>query len=122
MGGDFPSKPVSIYATIWDGSTYLGHHLRRPPQIRPLRCRIRGPCPPWLRRRSRTTLAPFRKKHLSYSYCHDRVRYPAPPPPPERVLGPEAESFLASGEAKFNYRRRRSKHYGRSTADAVVLV
>ncbi|RWW02848.1 hypothetical protein GW17_00034041, partial [Ensete ventricosum] len=25
----------------------------------------------------RTTLAPFRKKHLSYSYCHDRVRYPA---------------------------------------------
>ncbi|RZR94685.1 hypothetical protein BHM03_00023466 [Ensete ventricosum] len=46
----------------------------------------------------RTTMAPFRKKHLSYSYCHDRVRYPAPPPPPppERVLGPEAESFLAS--------------------------
>ncbi|RZR95430.1 hypothetical protein BHM03_00024278 [Ensete ventricosum] len=22
MGGDFPSKPMSLYATIWDGSTW----------------------------------------------------------------------------------------------------
>ncbi|CAL9747921.1 unnamed protein product [Musa acuminata subsp. burmannicoides] len=146
MGGDFPSKPMSLYATIWDGSNWATSggrykvNYKFAPYVAEFADLVLHGCAvdPSDRRRAcqasdaelydaitmsadqRTTMETFRKKHMTYSYCHDRIRYPAPPP--ECVLGPEAESFLASGEAKFNYRRRRSKHYGRSSVDAVLLV
>ncbi|KAJ8479268.1 hypothetical protein OPV22_022995 [Ensete ventricosum] len=144
MGGDFPSKPMSLYATIWDGSTWATSggrykvNYRYAPYVAEFADLVLHGCAvdPSDHRTTclgsdaavydtitmsadqRTAMDKFRKKHISYSYCHDRVRYPTPPP--ECNPGPEAEDFLASGEAKLSYRRRRGKRYGRSSVDAVL--
>ncbi|RRT70704.1 hypothetical protein B296_00004335 [Ensete ventricosum] len=144
MGGDFPSKPMSLYATIWDGSTWATSggrykvNYRYAPYVAEFADLVLHGCAvdPSDHRTTclgsdaavydtitmsadqRTAMDKFRKKHISYSYCHDRVRYPTPPP--ECNPGPEAGDFLASGEAKLSYRRRRGKRYGRSSVDAVL--
>ncbi|CAD5185697.1 unnamed protein product [Musa acuminata subsp. malaccensis] len=144
MGGDFPSKPMSLYATIWDGSTwatsggrYKVNYKYAPYEAEFADLVLHGCAVDPIEHRTtclgydaavydsitmsadqRTAMDKFRKKHITYSYCHDRVRYPTPPP--ECNLGPEAEDFLASGEAKLSYRRRRGKRYGRSPVDSVL--
>ncbi|WOK97519.1 putative xyloglucan endotransglucosylase/hydrolase protein 28 [Canna indica] len=144
MGGHFPSKPMSLYATIWDGSSWatLGgrykvnykyapyvaefadlvlHGCAVNPSDHKTVCQGSDAIAYDTIRMSadqRTAMDKFRMKHMTYSYCHDRVRYPTPPS--ECTLGPEAKGFLASGEAKFNYRRRRGKRYARSSVDAIL--
>ncbi|RLM86621.1 putative xyloglucan endotransglucosylase/hydrolase protein 28 [Panicum miliaceum] len=103
MGATFPSKPMSLYATIWDGSTWatLGGRYRVNYRYAPFVAEfadlvIRGCAvdPPDRDPRSaacearvgleslavpaerRAAMAAFRRAHTSYSYCHDRRRYP----------------------------------------------
>ncbi|XP_074585970.1 putative xyloglucan endotransglucosylase/hydrolase protein 28 [Curcuma longa] len=153
MGGEFPSKPMSLYATIWDGSTWatLGGrykvNYKYAPYVAKLTDLVLHGCsvnPMFLDGNTmdhrtlchgsdvaaydsirssttdeRTAMAMFRRKHMTYSYCHDRVRYPSPPD--ECAIGPEAKNFLPSGEAKFKYRSSRGRRNGLSSLGAAVL-
>ncbi|KAM3275227.1 hypothetical protein ACQJBY_043905 [Aegilops geniculata] len=103
MGAAFPSKPMSLYATIWDGSAWatLGGRYRANYKYAPFVAQfgdlvLQG-CPvnpidhsaaaacgtPWyepvaaaLSAEQRAAMSGFRRGHMSYSYCHDRRRYP----------------------------------------------
>ncbi|KQJ90139.1 probable xyloglucan endotransglucosylase/hydrolase protein 28 [Brachypodium distachyon] len=105
MGAAFPSKPMSLYATIWDGSAWatLGGRYRVNYKYAPFVAEfgdlvLQG-CPvnpidnsasasatacgatPWyepvaLSAEQGVAMAGFRRGHMSYSYCHDRLRYP----------------------------------------------
>ncbi|KAJ1289577.1 hypothetical protein BS78_02G175300 [Paspalum vaginatum] len=104
MGAAFPSKPMSLYATIWDGSAWatLGGRYRvnykyapfaadfadlliracavDPADPRPASAACNAglldplAAPP--AGEQRAAMAAFRRAHTSYSYCHDRRRYP----------------------------------------------
>ncbi|CAN6210630.1 unnamed protein product [Urochloa humidicola] len=104
MGAAFPSKPMSLYATIWDGSSWatLGGRYRANYKYAPFVAEfadllIRGcavdpaaadhsaaaACEERSSLESlavpgeqRAAMAAFRRAHTSYSYCHDRRRYP----------------------------------------------
>ncbi|CAL5088446.1 unnamed protein product [Urochloa decumbens] len=103
MGAAFPSKPMSLYATIWDGSSWatLGGRYRANYKYAPFVAEfadllIRGcavepaadhstlaACEERTSLESlavpaeqRAAMAAFRRAHTSYSYCHDRRRYP----------------------------------------------
>uniref|UniRef100_A0ACD5XRJ5 Uncharacterized protein n=1 Tax=Avena sativa TaxID=4498 RepID=A0ACD5XRJ5_AVESA len=106
MGAAFPSKPMSLYATIWDGSAWatLGGRYRVDYKYAPFvaqfgdlvmqGCPVNNPMDhsssaaagacgtPWyeaaasLSAAQRKEMAAFRRGHMSYSYCHDRLRYP----------------------------------------------
>jgi xyloglucan:xyloglucosyl transferase len=106
MGAAFPSKPMSLYATIWDGSAWatLGGRYRVNYKYAPFVAEfadlaIQGcavdptdrhssaaadaaSCGAGLRplaavsAEQRAAMAAFRRAHTSYSYCHDRRRYP----------------------------------------------
>ncbi|KAG6497534.1 probable xyloglucan endotransglucosylase/hydrolase protein 28 [Zingiber officinale] len=139
MGGEFPSKPMSLYATIWDGSTWatLGGRYKVNYKYAPYvakfadlvlhGCSVNpmdhrtvsqgsdaGACDSIRLSTAdeRTAMAKFRRKHMTYSYCHDRVRYRSPPD--ECGIGPEAKNFLPSGESKLG------KRHGRSSLGAVL--
>ncbi|CAM0951271.1 unnamed protein product [Alopecurus aequalis] len=104
MGAAFPSKPMSLYATIWDGSAWatLGGRYRVEYKYAPFVAEfgdlvLQG-CPvnpmdhsaaaascasPWyeptaaaLSAEQHKAMWAFRRGHMSYSYCHDRRRYP----------------------------------------------
>jgi len=107
MGAAFPSKPMSLYATIWDGSAWatLGGRYRVNYKYAPFVAEfadlaIQGCAVDPTDRSSaaaaaaaascgagldplavssaeqRAAMAAFRRAHTSYSYCHDRRRYP----------------------------------------------
>lgn len=106
MGAAFPSKPMSLYATIWDGSAWatLGGRYRVNYKYAPFvaefadlaiqGCAVDpaadhavascgaglglglGPGPLAVSAEQRSAMAAFRRAHTSYSYCHDRRRYP----------------------------------------------
>ncbi|KAF0915696.1 hypothetical protein E2562_037880 [Oryza meyeriana var. granulata] len=105
MGAAFPSKPMSVYATIWDGSAWatLGGRYRVNYKYAPFvaefadlvlhGCAVdsveRSPSPcgdaagyeeadaaAAVSAPQRAAMAAFRRGHMSYSYCHDRRRYP----------------------------------------------
>ncbi|THU49672.1 hypothetical protein C4D60_Mb06t12010 [Musa balbisiana] len=144
MGGDFPSKPMSLYATIWDGSTWATSggrykvNYKFAPYVAEFTDLVLHGCIIDPSNHSRTCLESnagvynammistdqraamerFRKKHMTYSYCHDRIRYPTPSP--ECTLGPETESFLIIGEARSSYRHHHGKRNGRSTVDVAL--
>ncbi|XP_050237327.1 probable xyloglucan endotransglucosylase/hydrolase protein 27 [Mercurialis annua] len=107
MGGDFPSKPMSLYATIWDGSAWAtggGKYkidYKYAPYIAKYKDFVLHGCsanptqlPPkcddsssdmnatfdGLTNRERLVMKSFRLKHLTYSYCRDPARYPTPLP------------------------------------------
>uniref|UniRef100_A0A0A9E708 xyloglucan:xyloglucosyl transferase n=1 Tax=Arundo donax TaxID=35708 RepID=A0A0A9E708_ARUDO len=103
MGAAFPSKPMSLYATIWDGSAWatLGGRYRVNYKYSPFvaefadlvlhGCAVdrtdhsatAAACDAGAGLESlavsagqRAAMAAFRRGHTSYSYCHDRRRYP----------------------------------------------
>ncbi|XVF22310.1 hypothetical protein REPUB_Repub12eG0161800 [Reevesia pubescens] len=102
MKGDYPSKPMSLYATIWDGSNWAtgggkhkidyryapfkadftnlvihGHGCSKD-QIQQCRNGITSFVSHFnsLRPNEMSKMKDFRKKYMSYSYCQDRRRYP----------------------------------------------
>eukprot|EP00252_Welwitschia_mirabilis_P006737 TRINITY_DN1763_c0_g1_i5.p1 TRINITY_DN1763_c0_g1~~TRINITY_DN1763_c0_g1_i5.p1 ORF type:complete len:300 (-),score=45.55 TRINITY_DN1763_c0_g1_i5:103-1002(-) len=103
MGGQYPSKPMSIYATIWDGSSWatLGGRYKANYKYEPFLmnlsnlilegCAVDPLQQPHtfthckshldssssvLSENERALMKWFRSKYMSYSYCDDWVRYP----------------------------------------------
>ncbi|KAL2942267.1 putative xyloglucan endotransglucosylase/hydrolase protein 28, partial [Bienertia sinuspersici] len=103
MKHDFPSKPMSLYATIWDASTWATnggkykvdyryapyvaqfsdlvlHGCAVDPIERSRKCALMdGSVPSGITPSQQMKMASFRKKHLTYSYCYDKSRYKVPP-------------------------------------------
>ncbi|KAF8389681.1 hypothetical protein HHK36_024200 [Tetracentron sinense] len=151
MGGDFPSKPMSLYATIWDGSNWATDggrykvNYRYSPYIAEFSDLILHGCAvdPIEQLRNcdngnivlealnaepvsskitsdqRSKMESFRKKHMTYSYCYDHVRYPSPPS--ECVINPgEAERLRAVDPITFRGGRHpHGKRHHRSRASLV---
>lgn len=129
MGGDYPSKPMSLYATIWDASTWAtnggkekvdykyepfaaefkdlvleGCMVDPIEQVSSTNCTDRIAT---LVARDYATITPrgrqsmkwFRERYMYYSYCYDNIRYPLPPH--ECVLVPtEKTLFRDSGRLR----------------------
>ncbi|KAL5210677.1 hypothetical protein ABZP36_006300 [Zizania latifolia] len=65
----------------------------------------------------RSAMERFRARYMTYGYCYDRVRYPAPLL--QCSVGAEAEAFLPSGDARSaDWRIRHGKRRRRSSGDA----
>ncbi|GAV61437.1 Glyco_hydro_16 domain-containing protein/XET_C domain-containing protein [Cephalotus follicularis] len=106
MGGDYPSKPMSLYATIWDGSgwatsggEYKINYMYAPYNATYSNLTIDG-CSVdpisqsnkcgnganivaefgGLTIEAKEKMKMFRDKNLIYSYCHDSQRYQTPLP------------------------------------------
>ncbi|XP_054810453.1 probable xyloglucan endotransglucosylase/hydrolase protein 28 [Prosopis cineraria] len=149
MGGDFPSKPMTLYATIWDGSDWATnggkyrvnykyapyvaefsnlvlHGCAVDPIEHTTKCDM-APCseavPSGITPVQRIKMENIRKKHMTYSYCYDTVRYKVPPL--ECVINPqEAQRLRKFDPVTFGNGRRhhgkRHHHQSRgSQADAA---
>ncbi|XP_006364060.1 probable xyloglucan endotransglucosylase/hydrolase protein 28 [Solanum tuberosum] len=119
MGGDFPSKPMSLIATIWDGSNWATNggkykvNYKYAPYIAEFsdfvlhgcavdpielssKCENTTPktpsIPTGITLDQRRKMENFRKKQMQYSYCYDKTRYKVPPP--ECVIDPKETERL----------------------------
>lgn len=139
MGGDFPAKPMSLYATIWDGSKWAtnggkyGVNYKYAPYVAQFTDLILHGCAvdpteklpscedgavEDLRLASEITesqgnkMESFRRKHMTYSYCYDRMRYKVVLP--ECMVDPaEAKRLRVYDPVTFGgipYRHRHGKH------------
>ncbi|CAN8290383.1 unnamed protein product [Cochlearia groenlandica] len=129
MGSDYPSKPMSLYATIWDASNWAtsGGKFKanykfapfvaefksfsldgcsvEPIQESPVDCSdsvefLASQDYSSIDSRQRAAMRRFRQRFMYYSYCYDTVRYPEPPP--ECVIVPaEKERFRDTGRLRF---------------------
>ncbi|CAL4932474.1 unnamed protein product [Urochloa decumbens] len=97
MGGDFPSKPMSVYATIWDGSAwatdggrYRVDYAHAPfaadfshlvlagcPVAGGARCAVEVMTAEFavMTPAKRAAMRRFRRRNLLYTVCHDKIRY-----------------------------------------------
>ncbi|KAL7606165.1 probable xyloglucan endotransglucosylase/hydrolase protein 28 [Lactuca sativa] len=102
MGGDFPSKPMTLYATIWDASEWATNGGKYkvnykyapyvaefsdfvlhgctvdPTELSSINCEARkssDSIPIGINASQRVKMENFRKKYLQYSYCYDNGRY-----------------------------------------------
>ncbi|KAJ0490504.1 putative xyloglucan:xyloglucosyl transferase [Helianthus annuus] len=98
MGGDFPSKPMTLYATIWDASEWATNggkykvNYKYAPYVAEFSnfvlhgCTVDPidlmslQCDPETSIDSiipmeRIKMESFRKNHMKYSYCHDKKRF-----------------------------------------------
>ncbi|KAK8665036.1 hypothetical protein V6N13_005212 [Hibiscus sabdariffa] len=139
MGGGFPSKPMSLYATIWDGSDWATNggkyrvNYKYAPYVAKFSDFILHGCAvdpiKFSSKRCDGTRSPeqlfasitpserskmdsFRKKHMTYSYCYDQTRYEVPPP--ECVINPaEAERLKKFDPVMFGGGRRHHRRHGK---------
>lgn len=140
MKHEFPSKPMSLYATIWDASTWATNggkykvDYRYAPYVTQFSdlvlhgCAVdpigesrkcddltsvdgSGSVPSGITPSQRTKMANFRKKYLTYSYCYDKTRYKSPPS--ECVIDPrEADRLKRFDPVTFGgSRRRHGRHH-----------
>ncbi|KAL0446483.1 UNVERIFIED_CONTAM: putative xyloglucan endotransglucosylase/hydrolase protein 30 [Sesamum latifolium] len=129
MRGDYPSKPMSVYATIWDASSWATNGGKRKVNYKyqpfiaefkdlvlegcivdPVDQLLSSNCTDTaaaLMSKDYSTVTPerrksmrwFRQRHMYYSYCYDTIRYPVPPP--ECVISPsERQMFTSIGRPK----------------------
>ncbi|CAL1408061.1 unnamed protein product [Linum trigynum] len=137
MGGDFPSKPMSLYATIWDGSDWAtnGGKYRVNYNYAPYTTEFSDfalhgcaadptehsttTCDTTyttllktvaISGSQRTRMDRFRTKYMTYSYCYDRVRYKVPLP--ECVINPQEAQRLKSFDP-VTFGGGRPRHHGR---------
>jgi len=130
IGGDFPSKPMSVYATIWDGSNWAtdGGKYKVDYAYAPFAaqfsdlvlsgCGASGAdeCQVDLLTHDVAVMAPakraamreFRERYLTYTACRDRVRYKTTVFPECDDLADGASTFHEWGESKMKKARRRS--------------
>ncbi|KAF5443007.1 hypothetical protein F2P56_035605 [Juglans regia] len=148
MGGDFPSKPMTLYATIWDGSDWATNggkyrvNYKYAPYISEFSDFVLHGCsvdpinhlakcdkaqsseaiPTGVTPVQRIKMESFRKKHITYSYCYDRVRYKVHPP--ECVINPqEAERLRVFDPVTFgNGRRHHGKRHHRSRTSQAEAI
>lgn len=138
MGGDYPTKPMALYATIWDGSTWAtaGGRYKVNYEYSPFVSQFKDltlhgcAIDPIQMRQSdgcaaadaelaeadyakvtparRSSMRKFRGKYMTYSYCYDVLRYPVALP--ECVAAPaERRRFTDAGRLKFGGERRSKK-------------
>ncbi|KAL8157657.1 putative xyloglucan endotransglucosylase/hydrolase protein 28 [Apium graveolens] len=147
MGGDFPSKPMSLYGTIWDGSNWATNggkykvNYKYSPYIAEFSDFVLHGCavdpielssvcdivptsnsvPTGVTNESRTKMQNFRKKHMQYSYCYDKMRYKVPPS--ECVIDPrEAERLRGFDPVRFggsHSRHGKRHHKNRSNRNVI---
>ncbi|XP_012463157.1 probable xyloglucan endotransglucosylase/hydrolase protein 28 [Gossypium raimondii] len=136
MGGDFPSKPMSLYATIWDGSDWATNggkyrvNYKYAPYVAEFSDLVLHGCAvdpiefsskrcdgtqSWeqlttsITPSQRSKMDSFRRKHMTYSYCYDQTRYKIALP--ECVINPrEAERLKKFDPVTFGGGRR---HHGK---------
>ncbi|KAM0908630.1 hypothetical protein ACQ4PT_015326 [Festuca glaucescens] len=129
MGAQFPSKPMSLYATIWDGSSWAtsgGRYkvdYKYAPYVAQFTDLLLQPEPghgagETMSPARRAAMERVRARYMTYGYCYDRARYPAPLP--ECSVGAEAAMYLPSGEARSWDRRRRGRRHRRAGADSAL--
>ncbi|XP_020575512.1 probable xyloglucan endotransglucosylase/hydrolase protein 28 [Phalaenopsis equestris] len=147
MGGHFPSKPMSLYATIWDGSNWATSggrykvNYKYAPYIAEFTDLILHGCAVdpidhlSTCRGNETELYDFttvtseqfyamkklRRKHMTYSYCYDGERYPATPAECS-VDSHEAEQFEGAGSGRSGHRRRRGKNHHRAVKTMAIAM
>lgn len=139
MGSAFPSKPMSLYATIWDGSTWatLGGrykvNYKYAPFVAEFADLVLHGCPvdpldplsscnegfdlsslasTELSVEQRSAMNSVRGKHMTYSYCHDRKRYMVALPECEFDTG--TSQLYADDGTKFGERKHRRGKRSRS--------
>uniref|UniRef100_A0ACD5TWJ5 Uncharacterized protein n=1 Tax=Avena sativa TaxID=4498 RepID=A0ACD5TWJ5_AVESA len=126
MGLQFPSKPMSLYATIWDGSSWAtsgGRYkvdYKYAPYVAQFTDLLLRPDPDHrgaaageamsLSSAQRAAMERARARHMTYGYCYDRARYPAPLP--ECRVGAEAALYLPSGDRRSRHGRRHRRAGG----------
>ncbi|XP_071704464.1 probable xyloglucan endotransglucosylase/hydrolase protein 28 [Rutidosis leptorrhynchoides] len=142
MGGDFPSKPMTLYATIWDASTWATNggkykvnykyapYIAKfsdfvlhgctvdPIELSSLKCESEK-SPNAITPLERVKMESFRKKHLQYSYCYDKLRYKTPQS--ECVIDPKvAERLRNFDPVTFGdgHRSHRGKRHHRSRSES----
>ncbi|KAI5656369.1 hypothetical protein M9H77_25162 [Catharanthus roseus] len=129
MGGDYPSKPMSLYATIWDASSWATNGGKEKvdykfepfaaefkdlilegcivdpiEQVSSTNCtdriaRLVAKEYATIKPQARKAMKLFRERYMYYSYCYDNLRYSVPPP--ECVIVPtERELFRNSGRLR----------------------
>ena len=142
MGGHFPSKPMSLYTTIWDGSKWAtnggkyGVNYKYAPYVAQLTDLVLHGCAvdpieqfhkcdegadediraaQEISPSQRVKMGVFRRKHMTYSYCYDRNRYKVALP--ECVVIPaEAQRLRVHDPVTFGRiprRHRNGKHRSR---------
>lgn len=118
MSGDFPSKPMSLYGTIWDGSGWATNggkykvNYKYAPYVAKFSDFVLHGCgvdpielspkcdivldsasiPTRISPDQRRKMERFRNKYLQYSYCYDRTRYNVPQS--ECVIDPKEANRL----------------------------
>ncbi|CAN1297383.1 Probable xyloglucan endotransglucosylase/hydrolase protein 28 [Linum perenne] len=147
MGGDFPSKPMSLYATIWDGSTWATNggkykvNYNYAPYTSEFSDFVLHGCAvdptehtsshcdttyealsksEFISTPQRTKMDRFRTKYMTYSYCYDRIRYNVPLP--ECVINPlEAQRLKSFDPVTFGggRARRHGRRHRRNRPAAV---
>ncbi|KAH0645656.1 hypothetical protein KY285_033700 [Solanum tuberosum] len=129
MGGDFPSKPMSLYATIWDASSWAtnGGKAKVDYKFEPFATELKDlvlegcivdpteqiPSTNCTDRSAkllaqdysnitterRKSMKFFRERYMYYSYCYDNLRYPVPPPECV-IVQSERDLFRDSGRLR----------------------
>lgn len=129
MGGDFPSKPMSLYATIWDASSWATNggkakvDYKHEPfatefkdlvlegcivdpieQISSTNCtdriaKLLAQNYSIMTPERRKSMKWFRERYMYYSYCYDNIRYPVPPPECV-IVQSERDLFKDSGRLR----------------------
>ncbi|CAM0872202.1 unnamed protein product [Alopecurus aequalis] len=127
MGAQFPSKPMSLYATIWDGSSWAtsgGRYkvdYKYAPYVAQFTDLLLQPdhrAGEMMSSVQRAAMERVRARYMTYGYCYDRDRYAAPLP--ECSVGAEAAMYLPSGEARSSDRRRHGKRHRRASGDSAL--
>jgi xyloglucan:xyloglucosyl transferase len=132
MSGDYPAKPMSLYATIWDASTWATSggkykvNYKYAPfvtqltdltlhgcNVNPIEesvdvttCTINNQNLETITPRQQSAMRKFRQKYMYYSYCYDTWRYPVPPS--ECTIDSSLrQRFKESGRLKFSDKHKR---------------
>ncbi|XP_010539209.1 PREDICTED: probable xyloglucan endotransglucosylase/hydrolase protein 29 [Tarenaya hassleriana] len=135
MGGDYPQKPMSLYATIWDASSWATNggkfsvDYSFSPFVSEFKdvvldgCHVSDPnrnssnCSlsedaflltsdyARITSRQRAEMRRFRERFMYYSYCYDSVRYAVPPP--ECVVVPSEKDHPKDHRSRRRRRRNR---------------
>ncbi|XP_071706042.1 probable xyloglucan endotransglucosylase/hydrolase protein 30 [Rutidosis leptorrhynchoides] len=152
MGSDFPSKPMALYATIWDASNWATNggkykvNYKYAPFVTemtdlvlhgcvsdPIQQLVAENCVEMDKQletihynnitpKQRGAMKRFREKYMYYSYCYDTLRYPVPPP--ECVIDQSIrQRFKETGRPKFLRRHHRhSKKAGHVFSSQVYEI
>lgn len=140
--GHFPSKPMSLYATIWDGSSWATSggrykvNYKYAPYVAELTDLILHGCSmdpiehsstchssdtrlynnTTLSTDERSSMEDFRNKHIVYSYCYDQDRYlhHHTPPPECQVDSHAMKRACGSCSVKLKHHHRGPRYRNRN--------